>query len=209
MERVKVPRRWLRLQASTRLAAAVGLIALLLALVPAEVVAGDKQAGLRALVGVWRLDRNVSEDPRRLLRQARRRSAGRGRSDRGGGENSLDPSLEERVDALTAGAEVLTFAYRDELLTLIYWDDRQRVFRVDGKKVAETRPAGRVEVQASWKSSDRLIVKTTGGPAGKEVEIFEIGERGDKLFVTVELYRKGSKDPFSFESLYFRVASRN
>lgn len=208
MERVKLPRRWLRSRVIARFAATVGPIALLLSLAPAAARAGDKEAGLQALVGVWRLDRNVSEDPKRMLRQARGRSPGPGRSDRGGGENSPDPNLEERVDALTAGAEVLTFAYKDELLTLTYWDDRQRVFRVDGKKVAETRSAGSVEVQASWKSSDRLIVKT-GAPAGKEVEIFEMGERGDKLFVTVELYRKGSKDPFSFECLYQRVTSRN
>ena len=192
-----------------RLAAVAGLIAVVLFLAPAGTSAGDKDAGLQALVGVWRLDSNVSEDPQRLLRKARGRSPGQGRSERDGGEDSRGASLEDRVAELTAGAEVLTFAYQEELLTLTYWDDRERHFRIDGKKVSESRPAGSVQVQASWKSSDRLIVKTTGAPAGRVVEIFEMGSRGDKLFVTIELYRKGSKYPFSFECLYNRVTSRN
>jgi hypothetical protein len=49
-------------------------------------------------------------------------------------------------------------------------------------------------------------VKTDGGD-GKRIEIYELGDRGDKLFVTVEIYRKGLKRPFSFDRVYHRVTA--
>jgi hypothetical protein len=188
------------------------LAVLLLQATPA--VTADKAERLLALVGVWQLDSRVSEDPLRMLRQMEGRSPGSGGGRRGGagdrdaaeGDSSL-ARLEERLGEFTSGEEVLTLASTDSQLTITYWDDHQRVLRVDGKKVEEMRADGAVSVKASWGSSDRLLVRTESSTVGKTLEIFELGDRGDKLFVTVELYPKGSKRPFSFQRLYNKLTS--
>ncbi len=59
------------------------------------------------------------------------------------------------------------------------------------------RPTG----GAATGSSSRPL----GDPVGKVVEVFELGGRGEKLFVTVDLYQKGSSRRFSFQRLYNRI----
>ena len=162
--------------------------------------AADRDTGLARLTGVWQLDHRVSEDPERMLRQ------GGGFAPRRRGQEAPQPHFGTRVKLVTQGSNVLTFTYRDRVVTVTNLHDVVRTLRVDGKKHAVTRGDLALEVEAGWKSSDRLVVKTTGAPGGWIRETFELGERGDKLFVTVELQRKGSKWPFVFERLYHRRA---
>jgi hypothetical protein len=188
------------------------LAALSLAAAPAP--ASDRAEGLARLAGVWQLDHRVSDDPIRMLRSAGVPPPG----ERPGGRRSPEARrederaegvglLEERLEAFTEGIGVLTIAFEDPELSITYWDDRERVLVVNGKERDAEGPRGPVRVEADWGSSDRLVVKTHGDPAGKVVEVFEIGGRGEKLFVTVDLYRKGTKRRFSFQRLYYRLES--
>jgi len=105
---------------------------------------------------------------------------------------------------VTYGSNVVTIAYREGELSLTDWNDAVQTFRVDGKKRPAKRQEFDVSVKSEWKSSDRLVVRTEGAPGGWVRETYELGERGDKLFVLVELQRPGSKSTFSFTRLYHR-----
>ena len=192
-------------RAATALA---GLVALCLPpLVPAPSTAADRDSGLARMVGVWQLDSKVSEDPLRKLRAALRGAPPPRRADAEERSAAAGGELEQRLLPLTRGVGVLTLSYSAPELTVTYWDDRQRVLRVDGKKAALEEEGRQVVVEAGWKGSDRLVVETRSGPGERRLEIWELGERGDKLFVTFELYRKGHRWPFRFERLYNRVTS--
>jgi hypothetical protein len=181
----------------------------ILVLIAAGAAAADRDTGLARLVGVWQLDSRVSDDPVRELQQASRAgpppASRRGDRDAGEAAARLD-LLERRVGEAVRGDEVLTFAYETPSLRIAYWDDHQRVLRVDGKPVDVDTEDGAAKAEAGWKASDRLVVKTEG-PSGRRVEIFELGDRGDHLFVTVEIYRKGFKQPFSYDRVYDRVTA--
>lgn len=173
-----------------------------LTLAPASAEAADREAGLARLVGVWQIDQQVSEDPHRILRQADRRYVPRQ------GKEKARPAFGQRATMVTDGTNVLTIAYGEGEVTLTDWNDAIQTLHVDGKRWPAERGGIAVEVEAGWKSSDRLVVKTTGAPGGWIRESYELGERGDKLFVTVELQRKGSKFPFTFKRLYHRAGGR-
>ena len=162
--------------------------------------AGGREAGLARLVGVWQLDQRVSDDPGRLLRP---RGGGPPPADRG--EDRPRPDYRQRAAMVIEGANVLTFAYNEGELTITNWDDEVQVLVVNGKKRQAQRKGIDVQVEAGWKSSDRLVVKTTGAPGGWIRETYELGGRGEKLFVTVELQRQGSRWPLSFQRLYNRA----
>jgi len=197
-----------KVPAAARAPIAWTLLAMGLAASPAP--AADRGAGLARLAGVWQLDARVSDDPLRMVRSAESRRPAPGRSERGRAEGGRpEPGAEqlaERVTEVVAGANVLVIAWNDPRLTITTWDDRERTLVV-GRKVDEEGPRGPVRVTASWKGSDRLVVATEGDPAGRRLEIYELGGRGDQLFVTVELKVAGSKWPFSFERVYNRVAA--
>ena len=177
------------------LAAALIVVSLL----PTPATGGDREAGLRALAGVWQLDQRISDDPHRRLREERGRRPPR-RGDKG------PPDFGPRIELVTKGSNVLTIAYTDGTLAITDWNDDVLELEVDGKKRSATRQGMPVELEAGWKSSDRLVVRTTGVPGGWIRETYELGQRGAKLFVTVELQRRGSKYPFVFERLYNRTS---
>lgn len=181
----------------------IGILAVGLLSAPLPASAGDRESGLARLVGVWQIDQRVSDDPQRLLRQADRGSVPRQ------GKEKPRSEFGERVSMVTEGANVLTIAYAEGVATLTDWHDAVQTLQVDGKRRSAERGGNAVEVEAGWKSSDRLVVKTTGVPGGWIRETYELGERGDKLFVTVELQRKGSRFPFAFDRLYHRAVAQD
>jgi len=185
--------------------AVVGWLLLVALLLPGLLLIGSSlQAAERdraaELVGVWRLDRQVSDDPERELSQARLRLIP---GDDAEASERLE-QLQRRLTVFLDRIEILTIAWAEPVFTFTYWDEQPRALTL-GAKTVEQRPEGPVEVKVSWKSSDRLVVKTGGLADGWTRESYELGGRGDKLFVTIELQRRGSKVPFSFERLYNRA----
>jgi hypothetical protein len=172
-------------------------------------LAADRDTGLARMVGVWQLDTRSSDDPLRALTRARLTAPPPLPSDRRGDEAerpALLDALQGRVEEVVRGDSVLTFTYASPNLQVTYWDDRRRAFTVDGRPEEVATEGGSVRQEVEWIGSDRLRVKTDGGD-GKRIEIYELGDRGDKLFVTVEIYRKGLKRPFSFDRVYHRVTA--
>jgi hypothetical protein len=172
-------------------------------LAAAAATAAERDAGLAQLVGIWQLDHRVSEDPRRLLHQEEAPP----RDPRGRSKEPPPQSFAERVKMVTDGGDVLTLAYHAPTLTITDWNDAVITFEVDGKSRPVERQGMRVEVEAGWKGGDRLIVKTVGAPGGWIRETYELGGRGDKLFVTVELQRQGAKYPLTFKRLYNKAGA--
>jgi len=181
----------------------IGVFAVGVLCAPPSASAGDRESGLARLVGVLQIDQRVSDDPQRLLRQVGRGSAPRQGREKGGSE------FGQRVSMVTEGANVLTITYLEGVVTLTDWRDAVQTLRVDGKRWPAERGGMSVEVEAGWKSSDRLVVKTTGTPGGWIRETYELGDRGDKLFVATELQRKGSRFPFTFDRLYHRAVAQD
>lgn len=184
-----------------------GLVGLLASAAPAA--GGDRDVGLGRMVGVWQLDSRVSEDPLRMLQRARL-AGPPSRPQRRGGDEAEEPGaldlLERRVTAAVRGDSVLTFAYDAPNLRITDWDDHQRVLQVGGKATDVETDGGMARVAAAWKGSDRLVV-TTEGAEGKRIDVYELGDRGSTLFVTVELHRKGRQRPFSYDRVYHRVTA--
>jgi hypothetical protein len=187
-------------------AAGLALIWLAASLSPAAAGSADRDAGLVRLVGVWQLDVRVSEDPRRLLH--RQQAPPRDPHLRGkAGREPAPQSFDERVKMVTEGADVLTIAYHALTLTITDWNDAVRTLEVDGKSRSVERQGVRVDVEAGWKGSDRLIVTSAGAPGGWIRETYELGGRGELLFVTVELQRLGLKEPLTFRRLYNKTGA--
>ncbi len=195
------------------------IVGVVLLLAAPPVAAGGKEEGLARMAGIWQLDTRASDDPRRTLDEARRdaeaRNSAKGRTGRRRPEDAprdregamvLD-DLRERTKRWLDGGQVLTVDVDGHVVTITDWRDRQRSLQVDGKRVPVEIDGAPAVAEASWRSSDRLVVKTTGGPGGKSVEIYELGNRGQTLFLTVELEIKGWGQPFAFDRVYHRVES--
>ena len=136
-----------------------------------------------------------------MLREGERR----GYVPRQGKKAKARPDFETRAKMVVEGSNVLTIAHREGEVSFTDWNDVVQTLRVDGRKWPAERGGFAVTVEAEWKSSDRLVVRTTGVPGGWILETYELGERGDKLFVRVELQRPGSKTRFTFNRLYNRA----
>ncbi len=225
--------RWVAREAPAWAAARVSapVLALLLALALALVSAGPAPAdkdGLSTLAGVWQLDTRASEDPRAMLPrrdtfgeepeqpEVRRENGRTVRTWSFGGGNRRDrraiyEELRQKALSIHEGAEVLAIHVEGDTVAMTDWNEVERRWTVDGKRQpASFALAGTeipVEVEASWRSSDRLVVETTGAPGGKIIEIFEPGNRGLTLFVKTEIRVPKSRLPFVYQRVYHRLSS--
>lgn len=177
--------------------------------------------------GTWRLNTDLSEDPREKMQEARGSSGvrggggfggrgggagfggggrggmgggGTGGGGRRGGGDSGDRGGDGamRLGESLAAQRVLTISHRDPELVVRDGNGRSRTFFTDARKVEEERSEGTAKIQAKWK--DRSVVVVTKFGSRETTETFERAADGAHLFLTTKI--DGGRAPLSFRRVY-------
>jgi hypothetical protein len=177
--------------------------------------------------GTWKLNADLSEDPREKMRDARGSSGGRGGGDfggrgggggfggggrggmegggmGGGGRRGGGDSGDRGVDGATrlgetlAAQKVLTISHKDPELVIRDLNGRSRTFFTDARKLEEERAEGTAKIQTKWK--DRTVVVVTKVGSRETTETFERAADGSHLFLTTKI--DGGRAPLSFRRVY-------
>jgi len=189
-----------------------GLIALLVLalLVPASAGAGDERPDFS---GTWLLNEELSDDARKLVRDAIRARRGQGmgepgRGDPGGaggrtGAWSRMGEMRERMREMEEGIQRLTIVQSASELTIRNAIDREHVIVADGQKRTREGAFGSVETQARWKKRSLVIVDKP--EQGATVTRTYFYRRDDPhLYVMVKVEGRGPV--FEYQRVYDRAA---
>jgi hypothetical protein len=150
--------------------------------------------------GTWKLNTDLSEDPREKMQEARGTFGGRGGGRRGGGgsgDGGPDSSSSSRLGEIAA-QRVLTIVHKDPQLVVTDMHGRARTLFTDARKLEEERSEGTAKVQTKWK--DRSVVVVTKVGSRETTETFERAADGAHLFLTTKI--DGGRGSFSFRRVY-------
>jgi len=167
----------------------------------------------QTILGVWKLNRDESDNPRDRMRQdsgqnnggyggrrggggypgggGRGGYGGRGESDEDRARNYelMDPARE--IKLTMTGAEVdLT----DNL-------DRKRAFMTDGRKLQKAKDTGYEEIAAHWDGA-RLVTDEKDSRGNKLSRTFELSDNGLQLYEKVHMAMGRAGSPVAFEFVY-------
>jgi hypothetical protein len=173
--------------------------------------------------GTWKLNEDLSEDPRKKMQEAgggrggRGGGMGRGGGGEGGGgfggrggmgggggrrgggdsgERSGDGAM--HLSETLAAQKVLTISHKDPQLVIADLNGRARTFFTDARKVEEERSEGTAKIQTKWKDQSIVVVTKLGG---REItDTYERAADGARLFLTTKM--EGGRAPFSFRRVY-------
>jgi hypothetical protein len=170
--------------------------------------------------GTWKLNTDLSEDPREKMQEARGTPGGRGGGSfggrgggfggggrggmGGGGRRGGGDSGDRGVDAATrlgetlAAQKVLTISHKDPELVIRDLNGRSRTLFTDARKLEEERSEGTAKVQTKWKDRSVVVVTKVGGR--ETTETFERAADGSHLFLTTKI--DGARAPLSFRRVY-------
>jgi hypothetical protein len=152
------------------------------------------------LTGTWKLDRDASDDPGRLMRESRGPGGGGGGGmgmGRGGHGHGGDGLHRGRGDSSESGPpdvtewfaalETLRIVHTEPLLKITDARGRERIIYTDGRKTEEEHShGGTTAVRASWKDGFLEIVSTPQtGP--KVEETYAVAADGSQLTVTMKV----------------------
>ena len=176
--------------------------------------------------GTWRLNEDVSEDPRTKMQEAGGGRGGRGGTGGGGGRGGMgggggrggmgggmggggsrggsgdsgDKSGDgaSRLGETLAAQKVLTISHKDPELVIRDLNGRSRTFFTDARKVEEERSEGTAKIQTKWKDQTIVVVTKLGN---REItDTYERAADGARLFLTTKM--EGGRAPFSFRRVY-------
>ena len=176
--------------------------------------------------GTWRLNTDLSEDPREKMQEARGGSGGRGgagggsfggrggmggggrggmgggsmggggRRGGGSGDGGTDSSF-SRLGEIAA-QRVLTISHKDPELVIRDLNGRSRALFTDARNVEEERLEGTAKVQTKWRDRTVVVVTTLG--SRETTETFERAVDGSHLFLTTKI--AGGRGSLSFRRVY-------
>ena len=162
--------------------------------------------------GIWKLNTDLSEDPREKMQEARGSSGGRsggsfgGRGGMGGGggrrgggdsgDKGGDGAM--RLGETLAAQKVLTISHKDPELVIRDLNGRSRTLFTDARKLEEERSEGTAKVQTKWNDRSVVVVTKVGGR--ETTETFERAADGAHLFLTTKI--DGGRGSFSFRRVY-------
>ena len=165
--------------------------------------------------GTWRLNEDLSENPREKMREAmesRRRASGIFDSGRGGrrggrGDGGRGGAMGEGRQGRRAGllfgegADELTIRHDDPMLSITDASGRKRDFKTDGRTIEIEGERGNVEIRATWKKGERVEITTERERVSKVKETYELAPEGRQLIVTLRM--EGGRMPtFSCRRVY-------
>jgi len=133
--------------------------------------------------GVWRLNRELSDDPAQALRELGGSSGGssssggwhgRGRGRHGGGGGAEDGSSEPGESPAFAALETLTIRHAEPQITIVDGAGREHRLTTDGKKAEEERSrGGTTKLSATWRDG--------------HLEVLSVPEHGPKWTETYSI----------------------
>jgi hypothetical protein len=175
------------------------------------------------LAGAWKLDRDASDDPGSVMKEARPGSgfggraggpgagtrsgpgAGRGRGQGGGGwghgrGEPGDAGLPEATEWFAA-LDTLEIVDEEPMLTITDAWRRRRLLYTDGRKIEEEHShGGTTVVRASWKEGHLEVVSSPStGP--KTIETYAVAADGSQLTVTTTI-EGGRRPALTFMRIY-------
>jgi hypothetical protein len=175
-----------------------------------------------SIFGLWKLNRDESDDPRKKMEDARRNSgAGRGgggvsiggfpiggHGGNRGGESDVD---RERMQSAIAPANSLTLAQKsakDPEVDLTDEQNRKRALFTDGRKLqkSDSKDDSYQEIAAHWDGS-RVVTDEKSPGGGKMSRTFELSYDGTQLFETLRLTTGRSNTPLDVRYVYDAVSS--
>lgn len=144
--------------------------------------------------GVWKLNRELSDDPAQALKDMRGGGSGssggwhgRGRGGRHGGGGAGDGSSESGESSAFAALETLTIRHAEPEITIVDGVGREHRITTDGKKAEEERSrGGTTKLSAGWKDG-RLEIVTVPEHGPKWTETYSITADRSQLTVTTKI----------------------
>jgi hypothetical protein len=184
-----------------------------LALAPSESAWSD---GLASLSGTWKLNKDLSDDPQKKIKEdgdshaaggsgrwGGRRGGGIGRGGSGGPgpEEGQRFSLEDD----NAAMKLLKIRHQEPELSIEDASGRQHTLYTDGRKVEEERSlGGTTAMRAQWKEG-RIVVTTEPERGPKLTEIYAVAADGSQLTVTIRVEARARGRAVEFRRVYDAV----
>ncbi len=160
-----------------------------------------------AILGVWVVNRDQTDDPREIMRARREAEAQRRSGRRGGmggphvGGADFGPMRQIREEVMVA-PERFTISERRGDLVFAYEGGRTALITPDGKKFNDKLED--VEIKAKWQG-DHLVVERKYYFGATLVEEYFVSPETHQLFVQVE-FDPGHGDPVKFRRVFDRSA---
>jgi len=161
--------------------------------------------------GSWKLNEELSENPRdKMMEQMKNRGPagglppGGGDSRRGGegmGSGGRD-GMQERFKAMNERIQSIEIAHQDPQLDLRFADGRERTIYTDGRAIEDDFEGGIFEAKGKWKGGSRVVVKAESTYGGKITETYELSEDGQQLYVTTKMEGDGRRPSITFRRVY-------
>jgi hypothetical protein len=164
------------------------------------------------LSGRWKLNRDLSDDPREKMREAGRGGGptrgvrggfGGGRRGRfGGAREAPEGDEDRRLPFDPEAVETLSIVHHDRELRITDAVGREHALFTDGRKTQEERSAGTVKMRAEWRDG-HVVVTSVPEHGPKIVETYAVTADGSAMTVTTKIENRGRA--FEYRRVYDAV----
>lgn len=166
--------------------------------------------------GTWKLNPELSENPREKMAESMSKGRGGegggrggggmggGMRGGGGGRGGGREGMEERLGEREARIQQIVIDHEDPTFRIRFADDSENVFYTDGR-MTEDLEAGLLEATASWKKGQRIEIERLSPQGGTITEKYELSDDGSQLFVKTKMESTGRMPRLTFERVYDRV----
>jgi hypothetical protein len=183
--------------------------------------------------GTWRINDDLSENPRDMIEEARPDgpprggfggppAVGIGGLPRGGpgagppggpyggveGPGSREERrtrMRERLHEIEQGTRLLRITHQDPRFTIRYANDVERVLYTDGRDLGFAFAGDLWEARAKWKKGRKIVLKSKSSRGRKITETYEFSEDGRRLHLTTKMAGDGRLPPIEFRRVYDAV----
>jgi hypothetical protein len=167
--------------------------------------------------GAWKLNPELSENPRDKMSEGMSKGRGGmgggrggggmggGMRGGGGGRGGDREGMQERFRDQEVRIQEITIVHEDPSLQFMYGDGSEHVFYTDGR-MTEDLEAGLLEARASWKKGKRIEIERDSPQGGLVTETYELSDDGSQLFVKTKMEGNGRMPKVTFQRVYDRVA---
>jgi hypothetical protein len=165
--------------------------------------------------GTWKLNQELSENPREKMAEsmskgrggesgARGGGMGGGMRGGGGGHSGGREGMQERLGEREARIQQIVIDHEDPTFRIRLADDSENTFYTDGR-MTEDLEAGLLEATATWKKGRHIEIERLSPQGGTITEKYELSDDGSQLFVKTKMEGNGQTPKVSFQRVYDRV----
>lgn len=166
--------------------------------------------------GTWKLNQELSENPREKMAESMSKGRGGegggrggggmggGMRGGGGGRGGGREGMEERLGEREARIQQIVIDHEDPTFRIRLADDSENVFYTDGR-MTEDLEAGLLEATASWKKGRRIDIERESPQGAAITEKYELSDDGSQLFVKTKIEGSGRMPKITFQRVYDQV----